>query len=94
MRFVDLPAQARLDIRRKLSSINVSIINYSGNGIMVTLPRGNFAATQESIRDLGLEPGDMHYFPLGTDKVPEIMRHDGRYPGSRGFHLYQYVTLR
>src|SRR5262245_30765006 len=90
--FVDRPDAERMSAITDLDAIGPCAFYYTGSGITITVPRGATAAVLAWMRTHRLTDRDWHYFPLGSDQVPEIMRHDGNYPGSRGFHLYLHCV--
>ena len=87
--FCDLPDQQRLGYRDAITAAGGEVAAYVGECVQVAIPRpsGPFYAAMQAA---GLEcvPGSLHYFPLGSDKPADVLRHDGRYHGSRGFWLY------
>jgi hypothetical protein len=64
--------------------------HYSGSCVVVAVPRGKFSELRQLATRYGLElcEAQMHYFPLGSDNPPDALRHDGNYPGSKGFWLW------
>lgn len=90
MGFSDLPDEKRMDVLRALDSLGCASKGYDGDSILVAFPRGGFCDALNKLRDfdLSLQNDEVWYFPLGSDNPPEIMRHDGRYPNSRGFWCY------
>lgn len=88
--FVDRPHADRMAAINALDAIGPCTFSYTGAGITVTVPRGGYLAIKDWAIAHNLDARDWFLFPLGSDRVPEIMRHDGSYPGSRGFHLYAH----
>jgi hypothetical protein len=88
-RFVDIPDDERMALRCVLEAAGCSIVGYNGPGIQVALPCPAGDAFLV-LRDAGLilNGESLHYFPLGSDKPEARLRHDGGYPGSKGFWLY------
>jgi hypothetical protein len=89
MRFVDLPDGERMTLRAKIESTGAEVSEYWDGNVQAALPSPATPAIS-AIEALGLVlvPGSLHYFPLGSDKPSESLRHDGPYPGSKGFWLY------
>lgn len=87
MRFSDLDGDRRMELRAVLESTGCEIDGYAGDGVLVSFERGRFSDTLSAAKQAGLEMIDaqLHYFPLGSDNPPDKFRHDGHYPGSRGF---------
>jgi hypothetical protein len=84
------PSERRLAMLHELSSD--VLWHYTGRGITVSVARGGFGASEAWARRHGLTNASMWYFPLGSDKPSDAMRHDGNYPGSRGFWLFVYYV--
>lgn len=66
--------------------------HYTGTGITISVPRGKFGAVLQWAKSHELTERDTYYFPLGSDNPHEQLRHDGNYPGSRGFWLYVHFV--
>ena len=86
--FVNRPDDERMAFRQDISPL-CSIEGYYGNGVQLRMPRlpELQALATEICAKHGLIETRAHYFPLGSDNAPRYMRHDGRYPGCRGFWL-------
>jgi hypothetical protein len=41
-----------------------------------------------------MERIDSHYFPLGSDNPEDRYRHDGSYPGSKGFWRWDTFKVK
>lgn len=84
--FYDLADGPRWHFRDSVEAAGGSVEGYDGVYMIVALPNpaGPFFTAMDSV-GLELEESSLHYFPLGTDNPPDSLRHDGRYPGSRGF---------
>jgi hypothetical protein len=93
--FCDLPDPIRFRLRDAITDAGGEVAGYYGPYVQVAIPRpaGPFFQAME---DAGLELDEhsLSYFPLGTDKPPESLRHDGRYPQCRGFWLYGNFSPR
>jgi hypothetical protein len=89
MLFCDLAHEQRMAYRDAVENAGGSVAGYNGEWLQVALPRpcGPFFRAME-LAGLELNDASLHYFPLGTDRPPDDLRHDGRYPGSRGFWLF------
>ena len=87
--FCDLPHDVRMDFRRAIDSAGGHVEGYHENlSVQVLMPNpcGPFL---DAMKAAGLEiiQGSMFFFPLGSDRYPDSLRHDGSYPGSKGFTL-------
>lgn len=88
VRFSDLPDDMRMRLRDVIYNAGGDIAGYVDDAVQVAVP-ADVGAFMAKCRAAGLSrQGDGHYFPLGSDNPPAGMRHDGRYPGSKGFWLY------
>lgn len=90
--FCDLPHDLRFELRDTIESAGGDVAGYSGNAVQVAMPR-NVAQFKEWMRRAGffvVQASD-HCFPLGSDLAPDSLRHDGNYPGSRGY--WRFVRL-
>lgn len=83
--FSDLSQTTRMDIRRKVCDLGGEIGEYHGDGVTVRLARGFTSEIETVFQTIGFVSQDQWYFPLGSDKTPEILRWDGSYPRSKGF---------
>ncbi len=87
-RFSELPHEARMTLRSALESLGAEIEGYYGDAVQVAVPCPP-EPFWEGVAKLPLKAArDGYFFPLGTDNPPASMRHDGRYPGSKGFWLH------
>lgn len=88
--FCDLPDDSRWRYRNAIDQHGGEVESYSGVDVQVRLPTDwrEFITAME-INGLSLVPGSRYYFPLGSDVMyaPRNLRHDGSYPGSRGFWM-------
>lgn len=59
---------------------------------LLVMPR-DVAAFKGYMRRAGflVDQSSDHFFPLGSDAAPESLRHDGSYPGCRGY--WRFVRL-
>lgn len=87
--FHDRPDAERMAIRAAIEDLGGEVSGYSGTGIQAALPR-RWTPIEHALRPFGLtmDEASLHLFPLGSDAPPEHLRHDGRYPGSKGYWLY------
>jgi hypothetical protein len=87
--FCDLPDAIRLAYRDAVTDAGGIVCGYDRTNMQVALPNPS-GAFYEAMQKAGLllVAGSLHYFPLGSDKPPDNLRHDGNYPGSRGFWCY------
>jgi hypothetical protein len=90
--FYERPHEERMAALHALDAIGPCSFSYTGVGITITVPRTSTSAVVRWATLHRLVARDWFYFPLCADQVPEIMRHDGRYPGSRGFHLFVHCV--
>lgn len=93
--FCELPADLRFAFLQALDGLSDGhgSWNYTGGGITVAVPHGRFCELEQLARRFSLEHRHLHYFPLGSDNPPELLRHEcPKYPGSRGFWLYAHYT--
>lgn len=93
-RILDWPYEDRRRVWDAVGELGGAVKGYQGDGVQVAYPRGEgarggFCELDEQLRELGLvlDPNSLHTFPLGSDNPPDGLRHDGAYPGSRGFWL-------
>ena len=91
--FCDLPHEQRMAFRAAIEAAGGQVAGYYGRYVQVALPNpsGPFFTAMDAA-GLTLENRSLHFFPLGTDSPPTSLRHDGRFPGSRGFWLYGNFT--
>jgi hypothetical protein len=87
--FADLPHDRRMALRAAIEAAGGHIATYIGPYVQVAVPDppGPFYEAAEAA-GLELVRRSAHYFPLGSDSPPAHLRHDGRFPGSKGFWLY------
>ena len=87
--FCDLPDVERFRLRNAIEQHGGIVDGYDGDSVRVALPIA-WREFIQSMEQIGLcqVPGSRHYFPLGSDNAPDRMRHDGSYPGSRGYWMY------
>lgn len=87
--FVDLPGETRMQYRAAVEAAGGDPVGYYDGRLQVAIPSpsGPFFRAMAEI-GLRIQPGSLQYFPLGSDKAPDHQRHDGSYPGSRGFWLF------
>lgn len=88
--FSDLSNDERMRLRGILEDAGGYITGYYGGHIHVAIPRPSAPFYAAIDPHFEMVPGSLHYFPLGSDVnyTPDNLRHDGRYPGSRGFWLF------
>ena len=93
--FCDLPDSQRIACRDAIDAAGGDVAGYYGECVQVNLPRpsGPFLKAMEAI-GLELKKDSLWFFPLGSDRAPEHQRHDGNYPGSRGFWLCGNFRVR
>ena len=74
-------------LRAVLESRGCVVTNYSGPGVEVACPRGFDPWGADSVIGCGLvvDPRSIHFFPLGSDKPAEILRHPSSYGSGPGF---------
>lgn len=85
--FAERPSTERDYYRAIVESAGAIVTGYLGAGLSLHLPRGGAAMEHFEAHGLTLRPHSLFWFPLGSDNPPAEYRHDGRYPGSRGFWL-------
>ena len=95
MNFHDLPDERRMALRDIAENAGADTAGYINGGLCLAIKRGAFSAVCAALAEHGMEldNGSLHHFPLGSDNPPEEYRHDGRYPGSRGFWLFGTFQL-
>lgn len=89
MNFFDIPEADRMALYREIEACGGSSLS----GGMVTVARGHFSDVLSVMAQHGFKLTDSCYFPLGSDKPSDNLRHDGRYPGSKGFWCYARFEL-
>jgi hypothetical protein len=77
----------RMHVRRVAEDLGADVEGYDGPSIQLLLPR-DWLPVVEAMAECGLRGGEPFLFPLGSRQLPDHLRHDGRYPGSRGFELH------
>jgi hypothetical protein len=92
--FHELPDERRMALREVIEAAGGQVMGYFGDGVQVALPRPA-GPCEQAAAGAGLKKvaGSLHYFPLGTDDPPAELRHDGRYPGSKGFWLFARFVI-
>jgi hypothetical protein len=78
---------ARMAARAALEWAGCEVVGIDGarNGLQIHIRRGAFASVLAHAARNGCTVADSHYFPAGSANVDPDFRHDGSYPGSRGF---------
>jgi hypothetical protein len=76
-----------MHVRRVAEDKGAEVEGYYGTAIQLLLPR-DWLPVVEAMAALGLKGGEPFWFPLGSRQLPDHLRHDGNYPGSRGFELH------
>ncbi len=87
--FHDLPHERRMAFRAAIEAAGGMVATYIGPYVQVAVPDPP-EPFYEAMAEAGLEPvrRSAHFFPVGSDNPPARLRHDGRFPGSKGFWLY------
>lgn len=87
--FCDLPDIERFRLRDAIEDLGGDIESYQGDAVQVALPTEwrRFITAADKL-GLVLVHGSRWLFPLGSDNPPATLRHDGSYPGSKGFWMY------
>jgi hypothetical protein len=93
--FHELPDDLRMGYRTAIMQEGGRVAGYSGPAVQVAIPNpsGPFFAAMEVV-GLVLDERSLPFFPLGSDEPPQYLRHDGPYPGCRGYWLYGKFTPR
>jgi hypothetical protein len=92
--FSNLPHDVRLKTLIDIEVLDGTCSGYLSNGrVQFAMPNdpANCDAIHRILKDLGFERTDMHYFPLGSDAPPEILRWNGPYQTSNdrpGYWMY------
>lgn len=74
--FAELDGEQRMFIRTEIEQLGASIAAYQGTGLLVALPNTDKKHLIHAIMDNhGYPLKQSHYFPLGTDKPPDTLRH-------------------
>jgi hypothetical protein len=78
--FSDLPDHLRLAARDAIDKAGGLVAGYCGPYVQVAIPRptGSFFQALEEA-GLELDERSLHYFPLGSDRPPEHLRHHSGY---------------
>jgi len=90
--FADRPGDERMAIRQAAENLGGYIQGYNGEGVTVAMPNDPraCAAIEAAMAEAGLPfVMDRHYFPLGTDKPRDELRHSVYPYDERGFWLFQ-----
>lgn len=92
--FADLPNDERMRLRAIIEQAGGEIAGYYNGYVQIAIPKPSapFYAAIEPYFEM--VTNSLHYFPLGSDKPADHLRHDGRYPGSRGFWLFASLQQR
>lgn len=92
--FADLPHDDRMALRTKVCDLGADIAGYVGTGLQVAMPNDWRAdrAIEALLTEAGFSEVSRYYFPLGTDKPRDSLRHNGRYKGPPGMWLF--VTFK
>lgn len=93
--FHELPHDQRFAAREALEAAGCAVESYQGDYVQVHVAVGCEDAVDAAATTLGLiRDTERYYFPLGTDREPDHLRHDGpfgKYPkGNGGFTLNAY----
>lgn len=83
----DLPHDVRFMRRLEVEQDGSGVEGYNRQYIQAVLPNPPWP-TIRRLAAAGWALKDLFFFPLGTDKYPDHLRHDGSYPGSRGFTMH------
>ena len=87
--FADWPIEKRFEVRNIIEEEGGMPTTYTGDGLNVAMPNTMRKwVIRCRLEALGLKDTDWAFFPLVTDTPPDVLRHDGHYPGSKGFWLY------
>lgn len=88
--FADLPGPVRMALRETAERQGAQVAGYVSGNLQLAIARGKLGATISAMEAVGMiaVEGSLFLFPLGSDDPPASLRHDGDYPGSRGFWLY------
>lgn len=92
--FHALPHGQRMAYRKAIEDAGGEVVSYQGECVLVAVPRAAGGQSADDFPDaleragLLYVRGSAYLFPLGSDNPPDRLRHDGDYPGSRGFWLY------
>ena len=83
--FQDWPDGPRMAVRHAIEWLDGEIVGYSGEGVQVRMPVPDqrHAALHTLLEAAGLHPKDQHYFPIGSESVPECRRHFGPHQRKR-----------
>jgi len=87
--FHALPHDKRMALREVIEQAGGYISTYLGLYVLVAIPNpaGPFYTAMKKA-GLVLDKKSLHYFPLGTDKPADHLRHDGHFPNSKSFWLF------
>lgn len=92
--FFDLPESRRMAIYAAISHLGCDTYSREGSAFGVAVARGTYSDLIDALASHGLDHAELTYFPLGSDQPAERLRHDGRYPGSRGFYMIAWFRPR
>lgn len=90
----NLDYNTRWTMREDIGATGAEIIDYNGDAMIAALPNPASDAIA-AIEAKGYAVGDLWYFPLGSDKPADHLRHALAKYGmdNRGFWLYASVRL-
>lgn len=68
----------RLAVMRACEAVGSLFESRTPSGFRVAIGRGKYGATIDALSSLGFSCASLYYFPLGTDKPAEHLRHDSQ----------------
>lgn len=90
-------SEARMRARNELEAAGCDVVGIDGekNALQIHIARGKIGDVCARATAIGArcDIARAFYFPIGGDHERDEMRHDGSYPGSRGFRLHALVLF-
>lgn len=74
--FADQSWPERLKVMQTCEAAGSHFEGRTPSGFRVAIGRGRYGATVDALAALGFSCADLYFFPLGTDKPAEHLRHD------------------
>lgn len=77
--FADLPHDIRMGFRAAVDDLGCTTDGYWGRHVSVLVAQDSLDKLVKLATRYNLKYTDIYYFPLGSERLPEHLRHHGRY---------------
>lgn len=96
VRFADQDCERRMEVILACDVFGCEQFHYTDGNLQLAMTTDleAMAALRLFLTRIGMERIDSHYFPLGTDNPEDRYRHDGSYPGSKGFWRWDTFKVK